>query len=253
MTRWLVLRLRAPLAAFGGEAIDARGVTRDFPSASALTGLFANALGWRRGDRDAHQRLQERLVFAARRDHEPSLGRLTDFQTVELAKSDRGWTTTGGPEGRDGGSDTYKSPHIRTRDYHADARLTVVVALRDPDEPPGLDDLAKALDRPARPLFIGRKPCLPTTRLFDDFLNAESAHQAIAAASADAAGEPLEEGGGLRALWPAEDDDSDAAAVREHDLTDERNWLSGLHGGARRVREGRVQPAGGAPSQGEQT
>ena len=29
----------------------------------------------------------------------------------------------------------------------------------------GLDDLAAALDRPARPLFIGRKPCLPAGRL----------------------------------------------------------------------------------------
>ncbi len=33
---------------FGGEIVDNFGVTRRFPSASMLTGLIANALGWRR-------------------------------------------------------------------------------------------------------------------------------------------------------------------------------------------------------------
>ncbi len=75
MPRHLILRLEAPLVAFGGEAIDNYGVTRDFPAASMLTGLLANALGWRRTDRAAHQRLQDRMVFAARRDREPRLGR----------------------------------------------------------------------------------------------------------------------------------------------------------------------------------
>ena len=42
----LILRLEAPLMAFGGETIDNLGVVRRFPSASMLTGLLANALGW---------------------------------------------------------------------------------------------------------------------------------------------------------------------------------------------------------------
>ena len=46
--RWLVLRLEAPLLAFGGVAIDQVGVTRDYPAASMLTGLLASALGYRR-------------------------------------------------------------------------------------------------------------------------------------------------------------------------------------------------------------
>ena len=50
MKRHLILNLEAPLMAFGGETIDNIGVTRRFPSASMLTGLIANALGWRRID-----------------------------------------------------------------------------------------------------------------------------------------------------------------------------------------------------------
>ena len=70
----LILALESPLMAFGGETIDNLGVIRWFPSASMLTGLLANALGWRRIERERHQRLQDRLVFAARIDREPADG-----------------------------------------------------------------------------------------------------------------------------------------------------------------------------------
>ena len=68
--RHLILNLESPLMAFGGETIDNYGVTRWFPAASMLTGLFANALGWRRVESDRHQSLQDRLVFASRIDRE---------------------------------------------------------------------------------------------------------------------------------------------------------------------------------------
>ena len=117
--------------ALGGETIDNLGVIRWFPSASMLTGLLANALGWRRIEGDPHQRLQDRLVFAARIDREPrGRLRLRDFQTAQLNKNDRGWTTRGQPEGRAGGANTYDAPHLRYRDYFADMRVTVALRLR---------------------------------------------------------------------------------------------------------------------------
>ena len=83
---WLVLRLEAPLLAFGGVAIDQVGVTRDFPAASMLTGLLANALGYRRTEWRKHQALQDSLIFAARRERETVFGLLTDTQNAQLAK-----------------------------------------------------------------------------------------------------------------------------------------------------------------------
>ncbi len=81
----LIMRLEAPLMSFGGETIDNLGVIRRFPSASMLTGLLANALGWRRTEAQRHQDLQDRLVFAARIAREPAGGlRMTDFQTAQL-------------------------------------------------------------------------------------------------------------------------------------------------------------------------
>ncbi len=239
MMRWLVLRLSAPLVSFGGEAIDARGVTRDFPAASALTGLLGNALGHDRRDTAALDRLQARLVFGARREAEPPLGRMTDFQTAKLDLDDRGWTMRGS-EGRAGGAATYDSPHIRPRDYHADAArwtdlggVTVVLRIDPAEEAPGLDALAAALDRPERPLFIGRKSCLPAAPLNKGFVEAASAHAALMSL-------PARAGATLRAMWPAEED---GTADRVQDLADQRNWRSGLHGGSRRVAEGRIVPA----------
>ncbi len=96
MARHLLLRLEGPLMAFGGETIDNLGVIRDFPAQSMLTGLIANALGWRREDAAEHDRLQARLVFGARLDR---LGtRITEYQTARLLQNDSGWTTHGVPE-----------------------------------------------------------------------------------------------------------------------------------------------------------
>ncbi len=229
--RWLVLRLEAPLLAFGGVAIDAVGVTRDFPAASALTGLIANALGWNRTDAEAHQALQDRLIFAARHERDTALGLLTDSQNAHLEKNDRGWTTRGYAEGRDGAS--YGAPHRRQRDYHADANVTVVLRLARPDDAPTLDDIGAALDRPARPLFIGRKPCLPSRPLRQpNPVIAATAYDALTACGS---------GRQLKALWPvAEGPESGASVTRVVSLSDLRNWRTGLHGGSRLVVEGTV-------------
>ena len=243
--RWLIVRLEAPLLAFGAVAIDHRGVTWDFPAQSMLTGLFANALGWQRTDSEAHQALQDRIVFAARRERESYQGTLRDTQNAKLEKSDKGWTTRGVPEGRDGAS--YGAPHRRQRDYHLDALVLVAVTLTAaPDEAltphaptPTLDDLAAALDRPARPIFIGRKPCLPSAPLRLRFIEAETAHAALAALPRQDAAGPAK----LRALWPAGEGPTSGPDIdRAVNLPDRRNWISGLHGGTRVVIEGRITP-----------
>ena len=242
--RHLIINLESPLMAFGGETIDNYGVIRPFPAASMLTGLFANALGWRRIERERHQRLQDRLVFAARIDREPAGGvRMRDYQTVLLYEDEEGWTTRGHPEGRK------KSPSYqpippdnrraltwqRYRDYFADMRVTIALRLNPEDESPTLDKLAHALEEPARPLFIGRKPCLPSVPLFAGYTEADNILDALLNL-------PLEreepEPDDVRLLWPASEGMHTVSPNRDYMLTDERNWISGLHGGGRRVYEG---------------
>ena len=80
------------------------------------------------------------------------------------------------------------------------------------------------------PLFIGRKSCLPSARIFGGWVtdapNAYAALRAVAPAEAR----------GLLAFWP--ETEGAAGAYRTTTVTDERNWASGLHGGGRRICEG---------------
>ncbi len=218
--------------AFGGETIDNLGVIRDFPAASMLTGLIANALGWRSNDAEAHDRLQARIIFGARIDRCGS--RMTDFQTADLYKDDSGWTTTGKPEGRAGGDGTYKGQHLRYREHQADASVLVVLRLEPCDESPTLDQIADALQRPLRPLFLGRKPCLPATPLHAGWYEAPNILGALHVAMRSKQGMASD----CRAMWP--EGEGDLAGSHRFDLCDERNWTSGAHGGWRPLREGTI-------------
>ncbi len=160
------------MVAFGDVMIDRLGPIRSSPSVSGVSGLLANALGIRREEFARLARLQERLIMACRMDRPGT--RFTDFQTAQLGGDDRWWTTSGRIQERAGGADTFNSPHIRERDYDSDVRIVVALRLRDAAESPTIDDLARALQWPARPLFLGRKCCLPSAPFFDQITEAES-------------------------------------------------------------------------------
>ena len=229
MARHLLIRLEAPMIAFGGETIDNFGVIRDFPSLSMVTGLLGNALGWYRQEDEKHNRLQQRMVMGARIERVGE--RITDFQTAQLSAKDSGWTTLG--------MKSYDSPHLRYRDYHAALAILVVLRLEPAEESPTLDELAEALDRPARPLFIGRKPCLPTSRLLAGWEEGENVLQVLQTAPAITA--TNDERWGLQ--WPDGEGELEGED-RLLDLCDERNWTSGVHGGWRPVRQVAIKPEG---------
>ena len=159
--------------------------------------------------------------------------RLTDFQTAQLGAADKAWTTWGTVEERRGGAASYNSPHLRYRDFHADLTALLALRLEPANDTPTLDEVAQALDRPQRPLFIGRKPCLPVGRMVAGWVDAESVLQALQLA-------PISDvARGLRAQWP--DGEGQLPGDRLVDVCDERNWTSGMHGGWRPVREGLIK------------
>jgi CRISPR system Cascade subunit CasD len=225
--RWLRLNLEAPLSAFGGVVVDGLGVTRDHPALSAITGLLANALGYDRTETGRLAALQSRLLLASA--HRVGDGvRLTDFQTAQLAKNDRGWTRWG-VEGREGGGNTYDSPALTYRDYHADRPTICVIGLKD-DGDPDLEALAAALDRPERPLFIGRKSCLPACSINGGLLEADDAMAALRAS--------IPGGGDWRVSLPVGQGAPNQS--REIRIADLRDWTAGFHSGDRAILEGKV-------------
>ena len=231
----LILRFEAPLMSFGAPIVDRHGVIQPYPALSMMTGLLGNALGVDHSEPERLERLQERLRYAVRQDR---AGRqIQDYQTVDLSKpymdDDRAWTTRGALEKRKGGSAS-SGTHIRLRDYWADAIYTVAVAVDVPRESPTLGDLAHAVQHPARPLFVGRKTCLPAAPLFVEKRQADSLRDALKE-TPPAERADTESDDALAAWWPAEAGDDHARPV-----TDRRDWKNQIHVGERWIAHGEI-------------
>lgn len=240
----IVLRLEAPLMAFGGPTVDIYGVIQTFPATSMITGLLANALGWDHGDAEALDQLQRRLHFAARMDRPGE--EIMDYQTADLGQPfmrQHGWTTRGSPTLRGGALASATGTLIRYRPYRADALCTVVLTLEG-DASPSLDDLALALTFPARPLFIGRKSCLPSFPILAGRVTAASLHEALCHFGQHAwpeGGETMVQPP-LPACWPVGQGPDDPNQTALEPVTDHRDWLNQIHGGQRLQRLGQVTP-----------
>lgn len=229
--QYLLLRLQAPMAAFGGVMLDNYGVTRNYPAKSMLTGLLGNALGWKRNDFDRLQQLQDRIMFAVRVDNPVDGRQWRDFQTAEIGASDKHWTTSGEPAQRAGGAKSYSGPHLRHRHYLHDLIATVALGLAHAETEPSIATCEKALVDPARPLFIGRKACLPSCPIFQATVSATSALQALRSAKPASDTNTT-----VKCYWmPSDSADEmpDHIVVNEFELCDERDWRNSQHTGTR--------------------
>lgn len=235
----LILRLDAPMVSFGAPMIDQNGVVQLFPALSMLTGLVANALGWAHRDADQLDALQERIRYAARIDRRGEA--LVDYHTVDLGQpwmdpEKAGWTTRGKIAERGGASSD--TTHIRYRHYRADSLHTVAITVEGEGDPTA-EQIASGLDTPARPLFLGRKCCLPASRIFRGTVEASSVMAALSTVPRDSRGDP----GPLPAWWWDGDDATGVVGEsRVVPVTDERDWRDQVHVGRRLMREGHVNP-----------
>ncbi|MGE0521238.1 MAG: type I-E CRISPR-associated protein Cas5/CasD [Candidatus Binatia bacterium] len=228
----LILRFDAPLMSFGGVAVDNNGVTARFPGRSMLTGLVANALGYRHGDANELQALQSRISFAARCDRPGA--RIVDYHTADLSQEflRSGWTTRGSIEKREGGSAS-EGTAIRYRHYHANALYTLALGLSPQDAKPTVSDVEAALRAPARPLFLGRKACLPAAPILI------GRHTGVTLRAILRAIPPVEHRSDpppWPAVWPMDEDtESSSRLVPAYD---DRDWFNQIHTGRRWMREG---------------
>lgn len=239
----LLLRFAAPLMSFGAPIVDRHGIIQPYPALSMITGLLGNALGYDHAEADRLRRLQERIRYASRQDR--SGVQIRDYQTVDLSKDymsdDLNWTTRGALEKRKGGTAS-SGTHIRLRDYWADAVHTVAVMLDPADEAPTLDDLEEALARPERPLFLGRKPCLPAEPLLAGRIHADDCREALRRFALHPNSDRRDR---YRAWWPIEpkephyNDDSGAENMRRP-VSDRRDWRNQIHTGERWIAEGEI-------------
>ena len=239
MPEYLVLRFEAPMQSWGSEAIDPRRPTGAHPRRSALAGLMGNALGWRHSDVDRLNQLQDALQFATREDRAPD--RMWDYQTVDLGQLSgfgRWGPTSPGGAFKEG-------THILRKEYLADASFTVALGLAPDYDEVSLGDLAEALQRPARPLFLGRKSCPPATLITGGTVEAPTAAKALQHI-------PLAPGtdGGSKRVWFQEGQMDPAPGDRVDRGWQRRNFRSSRFDAMERMVERRIE-FGAADAPGE--
>lgn len=230
MKTYLILHLSAPLMSFGTVRVDRFSPTSRAPHISMLTGLLANALGWNIPD-DAQRldRLQQRIsatsIISAESFHVPPI---QDIETVLFPKSAVRWTTRRAETVRTTRRGPDQPPYMRTKEYLENQSVVVAVSLTPERESPCPDELGRALITPARPLYIGRRCCIPQAPLLagvecaEDPLAAALKHRRLCAAD----DQPL------TAVCAGEDLPPIPPDTLTGSETSRRSWRrGGLHGG----------------------
>lgn len=140
----LLLRLAAPLQAWGSDSkFETRKTNRE-PTKSGVVGLLAAALGIGRDEPEKLAPLTA-LRFGVRVEREGTL--LVDFHTAQKMKPQKNEVETN---------------YVTYRHYLSDA---VFLAGLESENTALLQQLEQALHSPAFPLFLGRRSCPPTLPL----------------------------------------------------------------------------------------
>lgn len=234
-----LFRFDAPLMSFGSVVVDQFNKTDLYPYRAMLVGLIANALGWTRREANRHARLQQHLRYAARRDRTGTV--VVDFHTVDFSErgsvaSGMGWTFEGVLEERKGG-DASEGTHIRYRHYVADTIVTVACCLDDEAAGVRLSEIGEAMQRPARPLFLGRKCCLPASPVWLRHTQSGSLREAL---EAEARLSERGDAGPLPAIWPRSEEPDEGAVLWPR--VEDRDWSNSVHVGRSLYVERTVNP-----------
>lgn len=151
----LALRLAAPRQSWGTSSkFDRRGTNR-FPTKSGIVGLLANALG-----RDRQDSITDLAALPLGVRVEISGRFVSDYHTVSDYLGRGLPSAEVNPRGVQK-RNPKKFNHISIRDYIDDG--TFVAVLRGPTAQ--IRQLADAVTRPKRALYLGRRACAPTGNL----------------------------------------------------------------------------------------
>lgn len=175
MPQHLVFRLYAPMASWGEAAVGERRPTAPYPGRSALLGLVGAALGLRRDDDEAQQRLRDSLQVAVKQCSPGLL--LRDYHTVQAPSSQAKVVhRTRREELSVPKADL--NTILSSRDYRCDGFW--IVALRvTANTAWSLDELKQALEKPRFTLYLGRKACPLAAPLVPTILDAAYWREAL--------------------------------------------------------------------------
>ncbi|MBC8737218.1 type I-E CRISPR-associated protein Cas5/CasD [Paraburkholderia sp. UCT31] len=172
---FLIFQLKAPLSSFGSSVGEMR-LSDKQPRKSAVTGLLAAALGIRREQTEAFQRLASSLHMAVCVLKEPL--KLLDFHTVQSPvnrEADSRAEQIAELEVKQRSKGGYSGTIVTRREYLQDGHWLVAV----PGDASTLHDLAEALSFPAFTLYLGRKSCALSAYTAPLLIDTEFAEDAL--------------------------------------------------------------------------
>ncbi len=161
MKKYLVLRLKGPLQAWGTHSYEDYRPSNLFPTRSGIVGLLAACLGIERSERDRLASLGESIHLAVRADRETEVTPtvLADFHTVMEARKVDGKVNP--------------NPVVSRREYLCDASFTVVLGLGE-GTAWSIEVLKAALLKPVYTPYLGRRSCALTRPLFECIMEGDS-------------------------------------------------------------------------------
>lgn len=152
MLKTVLLKFSGPLQSWGTDSHFETRHTDTHPSKSAVIGMIAAGLGYRREEEAQLSRFNE-LGFAVRVDQAGEI--LRDYQTVKKYKNDGSLERT----------------YVTNRYYLQDAIF--VTALSSTDDQL-IEDVRTAFTAPYFPLFLGRRSLPPTADLLLDIVDMDA-------------------------------------------------------------------------------
>jgi CRISPR system Cascade subunit CasD len=189
--RYLLLWFEGPLQSWGADSKFGRRDTLSFPTKSGVLGLICAALGASGEQREflAEMAPREQVVisYVPPRRNGVTEGKaeretpLRDFHMVGAGYDDSDpWQNLHIPKKADGGKAVGGGSKMTYRYYLQDAKFAVIV------EVPArkADVFADALQNPVYDIYLGRKNCVPTEKVFQAVCDTREAALAEAGAIA---------------------------------------------------------------------
>jgi CRISPR system Cascade subunit CasD len=176
MGKFLILKLQAPVQAWGEHTFEGFRPSANFPTRSGVLGLLGACLGFRRNDSGRLQQLQDSVGMAVRVDERRVTRRdgtsrtlrvmkITDYHTIQNARVEY--------------SGLRSHETIQTwREYLFDAEFTVAL-WSHPHAPISLAELEAAVKRPVFTPYLGRRSCPIAQPLFQGRIEAANVIEAL--------------------------------------------------------------------------
>lgn len=176
MPEFLILKLQAPMQAWGEHTFEGLRPSANFPTRSGVLGLLGACLGIRRNKPERLGQLADSLVMAVRVDERRitrrdgtsyalQMVKITDYHTIQKARFEY--------------SGLKSHETIQTwREYLYDAEFTVAL-WSHPDAPISLTQIEEAVKRPVFTPYLGRRSCPIGQPLFQTLLDATNVTEAF--------------------------------------------------------------------------